>query len=183
MGIVASPKLPLDLPEPEAPRFHYDAEDWDDRKIEQIVRTRYLGGMQKPKWRYKVPRDYNGADGLLRIDGWTVQWGAVRMGLIPTPMQCSVCQTRQGRMQYHNENYYRPAAAKPVCPSCHQKLHKRFDDPKMWKAHADQCAYEGAWFLSIATKRELTQEEAFWLAKRDQPWNAYLLVDFYLDTT
>ena len=39
MGIVASPMLPLDLPEPEAPRFHYDDPDWDDRKVEQIVRT------------------------------------------------------------------------------------------------------------------------------------------------
>lgn len=154
------------------PKFHYDAEDWDDRQIEAMVNYRFAGGsLGRPVWRYDVPRTYNGADGQLRITGWQVMWGAVKSGMVPGPKVCSVC-LREGRHQYHNENYYRPANARPICRSCHQLVHQRFEKKDIWRAHVERHAYEGAWFVNIATRRELTQQEAWYLASLPDPLNA-----------
>lgn len=129
--------------------WHWEKPGFDDLEIQRAVEEHVaLGRSQWPKWSWPIPGPYNGHTGLERVEGWKRVWLAVRMGMLPSPAQCSICYTRNGRIQYHNEDYARPLQAKPVCQSCHKIIHTRFKNPDGWLQLVARCRVEGypQWF-------------------------------------
>lgn len=147
--------------------------DWDDREVEQKVLAAFNSGLQSRYNRYGVGTNwYNGASPTLRAEGGERIRAAVRMKLIPVPLECSVCRNKPGgRIHYHSENYWRPLACRPICPGCHRALHKRFVDPHNWTGLIGRHRHPGAWFLDIAMT-ELTAEQSQRLALMPNPNNA-----------
>lgn len=169
----------LPFPEPDVHPvrdhpFHFYAPDWDDRAVEAAVNIRVNQGASVPEWRYPVPGPYNGASGWMRVRGWQKVQIAARVGLIPWPKKCSICGTTHGRIQYHNENYYRPLNVRPICPSCHMTLHRRMRKPGPWLALVNANKFAGAWFLGIGLY-EMTREQALFLSTQPNPMDYSLL--------
>jgi len=169
--------IQLSLPfaqESARPVFHYDEPGWDDRHVEAKVDALIADGFTLPPNRYPLLKDYNGATGQERRTGggkWTV---ALLNKLVPLPTLCSICLSTRN-LQNHNENYFRPCAARPLCKRCHFMLHRRFRAPHSWLTHAHQHHYEGAWFTRIAME-EITRDEARYLATLQDPIDAEQLM-------
>ena len=56
-------------------------------------------------------------------------------------------------MQWHDENYYAPWDAEPVCGGCHKILHNRWKLPDAWNTLALRAAErdeEGEWALRVS---------------------------------
>lgn len=166
----AQPSLPLGIEPRSRPEFWYDKAGWDDRVIEATVQRLVDNGFPIPKWNWPTPGPYNGVSGRDRIIGWQKVQVAMRNGLIDRPRMCSICGSTKN-VGSHNEIYFRPLNARPVCSRCHRLIHRRFYDPNPWLQIAHEFAYEGAWFRNI-TLRELTTEQARYLASLDDPMDA-----------
>lgn len=134
-------------------QWHWEKPGFDDlaiqKKVEQAVEK---GHRQWPQWSYAVPKPYNGASGPQRIAGWQRVWLACHMGLIPFPKLCSICGSPRN-VQYHNEDYFRPLQAKPVCAGCHRVLHMRFRNPDAWLALVARYGQTGKWFSNLTMER------------------------------
>lgn len=159
--------LPFDDAPKSRPIFYYDKPGWDDRHIEAKVDVLIAQGYPIPENRYPLLKGYNGATGWERRQGGTKWKIAQQNRLVPYPTVCSVCGSTRN-LQCHNENYFRPLNAKPVCSSCHRLLHRRFFDPNPWLAVSHDNQYEGAWFRNIAL-HPLSTEQARYLATLDDP--------------
>jgi len=169
-------QLPLPQPPVDRPASYFDRPEWDDRAIEAEVDRLMLGGVRPPESRYPLLKSYNGATGQERRDGGNKWWIAVRYGLIPRAALtwCSVCLSKQN-MQAHNENYFRPCNARPVCTACHRKLHRRFYDPNPWLAVVHANRYPGAWFTKLAIS-ELSRDQSKFLATLDDSFDVRQIV-------
>ena len=145
-------QLQLDLfPDERRKLWYWLAEEWCDLKIEQLVDAAIASGSATPpEWKWPIPGAYNGADGKMRVTGWQKVKVAISLGLVPPPNVCSIC-LRSPAGQMHNEDYFRPLQAKPICFSCHRTLHGRFKNPVRWERLAQRNAHEEAWFLKIAS--------------------------------
>lgn len=153
--------------------FHFYTEDWDDRAIEARIDLLLRTGTVPPSWNYPTPRPYNGASGDMRVLGWQKIQIACRKGILSWPKKCSVCGSTKA-LQYHNENYFRPLNARPICQACHRTLHRRFRYPSPWMALVYANKFDGAWFARIALT-ELTTEQALTLAALPDPMDARVL--------
>jgi hypothetical protein len=161
--------FPFGIGPPERPPFYYEAPDWDDRMIEEQVDRLVAKGFPVPVWNYPLPRPYNGATGYERRHNANKFYVARNAKLIPWGTHCSICMKR-GSLGAHNENYFRPCNARPICRGCHMLLHKRFRHPGPWLAHARQHAFTGAWFTKMAV-HELTRQQALYLASLADPFD------------
>lgn len=150
--------------------FYYDTPGWDDWIIEAKVIEAMRGGYDLPPSPYPLLRPCNGATGEVRRAGGRKFRIAQKLGLIPWPKLCSVCGSTH-RLQSHNECYFRPLNARPICSRCHRLIHRRFYDPQSWLALRHEYAYPGAWFMKIALV-ELTEAQARYLATLDDPMDA-----------
>ena len=71
------------------------------------------------------------------------------MGLIPKALRCSVCDTAEGRIDYHAEDYSRPLRVAPICMKCHMALHNRLRGggyAESWKRRVHSYADGTKWF-------------------------------------
>jgi hypothetical protein len=162
--------LDLGLPPPPAHKFFFDKPAWDDRAVEAEARALVESGREIiPPSRYPLLKSYNGATGQERRDGGNLWAVAMKRGMAPREPVCSVCTSRL-HLQNHNENYFRPCNARPVCSGCHRLLHRRFYQPNPWLARVYEHRYEGAWFTKIALV-ELTREQSQYLATLDDPFD------------
>ena len=150
--------------------FFYEKAGWNDRAVEQECAYLVRSGIEIiPPSRYPLLKGYNGATGQERRDGGDL-WGvAVKRGMAPRATVCSICSSRLN-LQSHNENYFRPCNARPVCSGCHRRLHRRFYDTNTWLAHVYKYRYEGAWFSRIGLS-ELTREQSQYLATLADPFD------------
>lgn len=167
MGVQTS----LDLGDrPVRTVFYFEQPGWDDRAIEADLRIAYgLGQIIFPQPRYALLKAYNGASGEERRFGGNLYYAGVNKGIIPKGRECTVCRGKNS-LGAHNENYFRPCNARPVCQSCHRLLHRRFWQPNPWLAVAFQHKYPGAWFANIGLS-ELSREQAIYLAGLDDPFD------------
>lgn len=161
--MAAQAELPLENVRQRAPvtasiNWHWLHPEWDDQEIQDLVQRAFDNGYKTPTWPYPVPGPYNGAPGAQRVRGWQFVMAARWMKLIPQPTMCSIC-ARTGKLQYHNENYFRPLQAKPICQGCHRTLHRRFKDPEPWLDLVRRFGYVGAWFSDL-NMVEMSKEEA-----------------------
>lgn len=165
--------LPLEDTRPR-PAFHYDVPGWDDRLLEAKVDAIVRQGFRLPPNPYPLLKGYNGATGQERRNGGE-KWKIAKLHkVVPWPTVCSVCLSRKN-VQDHNENYFRPLYARPVCSHCHRLLHRRFFDPNPWLAVAHANQHEGAWFRKISL-HPLTREQAQLLATFDNPIDVHQLM-------
>lgn len=73
-----------------------------------------------------------------------IQQAAIRDGVIPRPIECSICgyidrqTTGRPEIALHLERYSHPLEIYPCCRRCHGKLHGRFRQPERW-----QCLITG----------------------------------------
>lgn len=119
----------------------------DDLKLQQIVEQMIADGeATPPKWGWPLPRPYRQFSGEDRVRGWQIVKVAEKLGLIPEARQCTICAATSGRIERHNEDYSRPLLAKPICRSCHQKLHLRFRYPDQWRRHVEKHGDGAQWF-------------------------------------
>lgn len=130
--------------------WHWQQPGWDDQLVERMVDDAIAQGrVTPPEWVWPLTKPYNGASGEQRVLGWQKVKVAMTMRLMPWPKQCSICLVSGKGMQYHNENYFRPLQAKPICPGCHRTLHRRYREPRPWRMLVARCNYEGAWFADL----------------------------------
>jgi hypothetical protein len=146
---------------------------WDDRAVEARVDRVISDGVALPRWGWKIPGPYNGSTGALRVAGWQKVQIACRQGWVPWASECSVCNAAKN-LHYHTENYARPLFTRPICQSCHYRLHRRFRDPAAWQRFVATHETSCTWIGRIAV-RELNSDEATSLAHLDDPSNAKLL--------
>lgn len=135
-----------------------------DLAIERAVDEAIAQGAFLPRWGWPTPRAYNGATGAERIRGWQKVAVARNLGLIARTDLCDVCSRPAGSMR-HGEIYARPLAARPICRSCHFKVHRRFGDPVGWQQFLSTNP-AADWVHSLLT-RELSRAEMLEVA--DQP--------------
>jgi hypothetical protein len=122
----------------------FPADDQElQHKIEQLIVD---GKVDLPKWPWPLPRRYRQFSGEDRVRGWQIVKIAEKLGLIPKATQCTICGTASGRIERHNEDYSRPLLAKPICRSCHRKLHLRFRYPDQWVRHVSKHGDGAQWF-------------------------------------
>lgn len=140
--------------------------DFADVQLEQRVNALLMAGHRLPRWGWPMLRPYNGATGEERIRAWQKWRVAELQGWIEPERGCSICGS-PGPLQRHNENYFRPFTAKPICRSCHCKVHLRFTRPDRWRAFAAQ--HRGAGWHADLLLRQLTRSEAMALADRENP--------------
>jgi len=155
---------------PARPVGYWELPDWNDRAVDREVRAAIRAGHPIPINRYPLLKSYNGATGQERRDGGTRYAIGRKLGLIPWPKFCSVCCSTKF-VGAHNENYFRPCSAMPVCRSCHRLLHRRFYDPAPWLTRVERQAHPGAWFTKISMV-ELTRAQSLRLAKQNDPFDA-----------
>jgi hypothetical protein len=133
-----------------------------DLLIEQAVDDAIAHGAFVPRWGWPTPRSYNGATGAERIRGWQKVAVARSMGLLSHNAECEICRDNQSAGS-HTEIYVRPMTTKPVCRSCHFKIHRRFRDPDRWSEFLSQMP-AADWVHSLLTK-ELSRVEALEIAE------------------
>ena len=97
-----------------------------------------------PPWRGPVLGPYNGFTGLERARGAQLTWWAIKTGVLPSSTICSICLSREGRLQYHSEDYYDPLHPHAIRVGCHLTLHRRFRSPRAWQRLAASNLREGA---------------------------------------
>ena len=68
---------------------------------------------------------------------------------LPSPTTCSICLSRQGRLQYHSENYYDPLHPHAICVGRHLTLHRRFRSSNVWQRLVAANLRDGAWFAML----------------------------------
>lgn len=147
-----------------------------DQIIEERVSAAIAAGASVPRWGWKTPGPYNGATGAERVAGWQKLQIAFRQGWMSRPTSCSICGGH-GTLHCHTEIYFRPILSKPICQSCHFRLHRRFRSPDAWRDFLVVSAPTDAWAVSISSA-ELTLAEALWLASRANPLDASQLETF-----
>mgnify|MGYP001605668795 CR=1 FL=1 len=49
---------------------------------------------------------------------------AIKLGVMKRPEECSMCESKVGKMEGHHENYDKPLDVIWVCKMCHKNLHK-----------------------------------------------------------
>ena len=131
-------------------KWYWEEPDWDDKALETILDEAIVRGeVTLPEWRYPPPKTYLNFTPEQRIRGWQKTWASIRLGLIPRPLQCSICLTDRGRMQMHAEDYTRPLNAKPICPGCHRSLHMRFSRPEQWEERRQRYGSGSCWFDNL----------------------------------
>ena len=118
-----------------------------DRRVEAII----ADGYPLPRWGWPTPATYNGATGAERIYVWQKNNIAWRQGWLPRGVTCSVCRKRDAE-QSHGELYFRPFALKPVCRSCHSRIHRRFGNPDRWSAFCNALTPEN-WARVLLTEQ------------------------------
>jgi hypothetical protein len=133
-----------------------------DLLIEQAVDDAIEEGAFVPRWGWPKPRSYNGATGEERITGWQKVAVARNLGLIVKTAACEVCGRPAGSMR-HGEIYARPLMARPICRSCHFKLHRRYGDPDGWEKFLSTMP-AADWVRSLLT-RELSRSEMLRIAE------------------
>lgn len=98
---------------------------------------------------------YNGFSGELRVlADWKIKI-AVDLKLIPPASEsgCSVCGAKDGRIDYHNEDYSRPLQTVAICMKCHMALHNRFRSPGFaasWERRVKEHGDGTKWFEGIS---------------------------------
>lgn len=165
---VAQPKLDLG-DKPVRPVGYWEKVGWDDRAVDAQARAAISAGHPMPVSRYPLLRPYNGATGQERRDNGNRYIIGRELGLIPWGKFCSICCSTRF-VGAHNENYFRPCSAMPICRSCHRLIHRRFYDPSPWLARAHEHAYEGAWF-TIISLTELSRDQSLWLSRQGNPFD------------
>lgn len=133
-----------------------------DLEIERAVDEAIALGAFLPRWGWPTPRPYNGATGAERIAGWQKVAVARNLGLIARTAPCDVCGRSAGSMR-HGEIYARPLAARPICRSCHFKVHRRFGDPVGWEQFLS--AMPAADWVHALLTRELSRAEMLEIAR------------------
>lgn len=98
---------------------------WDDRHVECLVDQAIASGHTNIKKSSMKLGPYNGFSGEMRVLADRKIKVAIKLGLIPAPSQCSVCGTKEERIDYHAEDYCRPLQVAPICMKCHMALHNR----------------------------------------------------------
>ena len=134
-----------------------------DLEIERAVDEAIAQGAFLPRWGWPTPRDYNGATGAERITGWQKVAVARNLGLIARTASCDVCGRPAGSMR-HGEIYTRPLAARPICRSCHFKVHRRFGGPVGWEQFLS--AMPAADWVRCLLTRELSRAEMLEVANQ-----------------
>lgn len=134
-----------------------------DIAIEQAVDAAIAQGAFMPRWGWPTPRSYNGATGAERIEGWQKVAVARNLGLIARTAPCDVCGQPAGSMR-HGEIYARPLAARPICRSCHFKVHRRFGDPVGWEQFLSAMS-AADWVHALLTQ-ELSRSEMLEVAEQ-----------------
>lgn len=134
-----------------------------DLEIERAVDEAIAQGAFLPRWGWPTPRSYNGATGAERIAGWKKVAVARNLGLIARSAPCDVCGQPAGSAR-HGEIYARPLAARPICRSCHFRLHRRFGDPVGWEQFLSAMP-AADWVYSLLT-RELSRAEMLEVARQ-----------------
>ncbi len=133
--------------------FHWMLPGWDDRFVQVQAEAAIREGRQTPPaWTWPRMQTYNGYDHEARVRGWQILTVAQRLCLVPWPRRCSICGTTVGQLQSHAEDYSRPCDARPVCQSCHRKIHRRHKEPETWRAHIEACSKFWSvpmWFLEL----------------------------------
>lgn len=79
-------------------------------------------------------KEYNGFSSNERAKVGKQQLEAIRSGKFPKPTKCELCDSTEGQLQLHNEDYSKPFDdARPICRACHLALHVRFTIPERWE--------------------------------------------------
>lgn len=94
---------------------------------------------------------YNGFTGKERLRPFEIWKWLVRLNAVQQGDCCNICG-RYSRGQ-HAEDYYTLVTWMDICDSCHQRLHKRFSDDRLWLARLDE-AHVPATHWSRAVSRE-----------------------------
>jgi hypothetical protein len=107
---------------------------------------------------------YNGFSPAQRNANGRALNNAIKAGTVPPPTgPCALCGDPKAVLEYHSEDYSKPYAWTPpaayaLCRHCHRnKLHKRFDNPKVWeafKAHVRRGGYASELVTDPDIKRE-----------------------------
>ena len=128
---------------------------WDDRAVEQAVDEAIASSRTKIKASRMKLGPYNGFSGDQRLLADRKIKIAIDLRLIPKAKTCSVCGTKEGRIDYHNEDYEHALRTVAICKDCHFALHNRHRSPgwaarweKRVKAHGDGTK----WFERISRK-------------------------------
>lgn len=129
-----------------------------EREVEQAIAE----GVFVSRWGWPTPRSYNGATGEERIAGWQKVVVARTLGLLPRTGKCEVCRVNDANGS-HTEVYLRCMTTKPICRSCHFKLHRHFKDPERWLASIETVP-AADWVYCLLT-RQLTRSEMLEVAK------------------
>jgi hypothetical protein len=126
---------------------------WDDRAVEQSVDDAIASGRTKIKASRSKLGDYNGYSGDQRMLADRKIKIAIELELIPPPGQCTVCGTREGRIDYQNEDYSRPLQTVAICMKCQLALHNRDRSPGWaanWKKRVKAYGDRTKWFEHIS---------------------------------
>lgn len=140
-----------------------------DLLLEQEVDRAIAGGAFVPRWGWPTPRAYNGATGEERIAGWRKVAVARNLGLLPRAGKCEVCCVNEANGS-HSEIYHRCMTTKPICRSCHFKVHRRFKDPDRWLAFIVTVP-AADWAYAVLT-RELSRSEMLEVAQERDVFEA-----------
>lgn len=80
---------------------------------------------------------YNGFTGKERLRPFEIWKWLAKQAAVQQGSSCNVCG-RYARGQ-HAEDYYALESWMEICDSCHQRLHKRFGDDRLWRARLDEA--------------------------------------------
>lgn len=112
----------------------------------EIERMLASGEITAPIWRWPLLRPYGRFSGEERVRGWQLSRLAIQLGYLGEPRNCSICRTSEGKLERHNEDYSRPVLSKPICRSCHRRLHRRFRYPEQWERFIAVRGNGSKWF-------------------------------------
>ena len=130
--------------------------DWDDQAVENLVNEAIASGHTRVKRSHMKLGPYNGFSGELRVEvDWKIKI-AVEQKLIPEARDvgCTVCGTKYGRVDYHNEDYGHAFRTVAICMKCHMALHNRFRSSgyaASWNKRVKEHGDGTKWFEKIPT--------------------------------
>ena len=128
---------------------------WNDREVETLVDEAIASGRTKVKASHMKLGPYNGYSGDLRVQADRKIKIAIELGLIPKPEQCTVCGSKEGRIDYHNEDYSHPLRTVAICMKCHMALHNRNRSPgysASWDKRVREYGDGSKWFEHLPRK-------------------------------